>query len=194
VRDDFLSPDEVSRIGFAAVGGDVRISRHALFFAPERIRIGDHCRIDAFVILSAGFPGLRIGSHVHINAYSGFFGRAAIDVGDFCTFAQRCLVYSSNDDYSGETLTNSTVPDALRGSRDAPVSIGTHVIVGSGSVILAGVTIGDSSAVGALSLVKDDVEPFVIVAGIPARAIGERDRGHLDLAERVSTDQSRRGE
>lgn len=185
MRDDFLAADEVTAIGFAMVGSDVRISRHALFFSPERIQIGDHCRIDAFAILSAGFPGLQIGSHVHISAYSGFFGRAAIDVGDFSTFAPRCVVYSSNDDYSGQTLTNATVADELRGSQDAPVSIGSHVIVGSGSVILAGVTIGDSSAVGALSLVKDDVEPFSIVAGIPARVIAQRARDHVALAERL---------
>jgi galactoside O-acetyltransferase len=185
VRDDFLTVDEVRAIGFAAVGEDVRISRHALFFSPDRVTIGDHCRIDAFVILSAGRPGLRIGSHVHINAYTGFLGQAAIDVGDFTTLAARCLVYSSNDDYTGATLTNATVPAELRGSRDAPVSIGAHVIVGSGSVILAGVTVGDSAAVGALSLVRDDVEAFAIVAGSPARVIGRRERGHLDLAERL---------
>jgi galactoside O-acetyltransferase len=182
-NDDFLAPDDVAAIGFARVGNDAKISRHALVFAPERISIGDDCRIDAFAILSAGDDGLRIGSHVHINAYSGFFGRAAIDVGDFSTFAQRCLVYSSNDDYSGQTLTNSTVPDEVRGSLDAPVSIGSHVIIGAASVILAGVTIGNGAAVGALSLVKDDVAPFTIVAGIPARVIGRRDQGHVALAQ-----------
>jgi galactoside O-acetyltransferase len=186
VNDDFLEPDEVAAIGLAAVGRDVRISRHALFFAPQRISLGDSCRIDAFSILSAGPGGLSIGSHVHVGAYSGFFGRAAIRVGDFCTFAQRCLVYSSNDDYSGQTLTNAMVPTELRGSVDAPVSVGTHVIVGAGSVILAGTTIGDSAAVGALSLVKDDVEPFTIVAGVPARVVGQRDRGHLALVERLT--------
>ena len=74
------------------------------------------------------------------------------------------------------------------------MSVGSHVIVGSGSVILAGVTIGDSSAVGALSLVKQDVEPFSIVAGIPARLIRERDRGHLALAERLLEGRSGRVE
>ncbi len=69
-----------------------------------------------------------------------------------------------------------------RSVTSAPVVLGEHVIVGAGSVILPGVTIGQGAAVGALTLVrKDDVPPFTIVAGPRGEAIGERDRRLLEL-------------
>ena len=67
-----------------------------------------------------------------------------------------------------------------------PVRIEEHAIVGCGSVVLPGVVIGRGAAVGALSLVKRDVEPFTIVAGTPARPVGTRDRERLEaLAQRL---------
>jgi acetyltransferase-like isoleucine patch superfamily enzyme len=63
--------------------------------------------------------------------------------------------------------------------------IGSHVVLGAGSTVLAGVSIGESAAVGAMSLVKEDVRPYTIVAGIPARVIGDRSRQHRTLADRL---------
>ena len=94
-------------------------------------------------------------------------------------------MYSSNDDYSGATLTGPTVPAELSHVHAAPVHVGRHVIIGAGSVLLPGVTIGDGAAVGALSIVKRDVEPFTIVAGPDGRVIGERKRDLLELESRV---------
>jgi acetyltransferase-like isoleucine patch superfamily enzyme len=59
------------------------------------------------------------------------------------------------------------------------------VIVGAGSVILPGVTIGQGAAVGALTLVRKDVPPFTIVAGPRGEAIGERDRRLLELEQEL---------
>ncbi|WP_283101936.1 acyltransferase [Klebsiella pneumoniae] len=55
--------------------------------------------------------------------------------------------------------------------------------VGAGAIVLRGVTIGHHSVVGAAALVKRDVPPQTIVAGVPARAIG---RVELDGAGGVS--------
>jgi dTDP-4-amino-4,6-dideoxy-D-glucose acyltransferase len=180
---NFLSPDELARTGFGQVGVNARISRQALFFAPERIHVGDDVRIDAFCILSGGQPGLHIGRNVHISAYTSILGRAAVHIGDFATVSVRCSIFSSNDDYSGETMTNPTVPAALRGAVDAPVHIGPHAILGTGTVVLPGVRIGESAAIGAGSLVKADVPPFRMAAGVPARLLGQRGRRHRALAD-----------
>src|SRR5207253_5776672 len=102
-------------------------------------------------------------------------GREATVIDDYCTVSVRCSIFTSNDDYSGETMANPTVPEELRGVESAPVRLRSHSIVGAGSVILPGVTIGPSAAVGALSLVKDDVPERAIVAGTPA-TIARSDR------------------
>lgn len=179
---DFLTPDELASSGLAAVGEGVQISRHALLFSPERIQIGAHTRIDAFVVLAAGAGGIRIGRNVHISAHATILGAAGVDIGDFATISVRCSIFSSNDDYSGATLTNPTVPIDLRGVVDAPVRIGPHAVVGAGCVVLPGITIDESSAVGALSVVKQNVPAFAIAAGAPARIVGHRRDEHRNLA------------
>lgn len=184
-RSDFLSPEELAQIGFQAIGQHARVSRHALFFAPEHISLGDHVRIDAFCILSAGDKGLRIGRNVHVSAYAAILGQEAVEIGDFATVSTRCTIFSSNDDYTGAAMANATIPAAYRGALNAPVVLREHALLGAGCIVLPGVTIGGSACVGALSLVKADVGAFEIVAGVPARLIGRRQRGHCALAARL---------
>lgn len=52
-----------------------------------------------------------------------------------------------------------------------PINVGRNVWIGFDSCILPGVSIGEGSIVGARSVVRDDVAPFTIVAGNPARVI-----------------------
>jgi len=55
----------------------------------------------------------------------------------------------------------------------APVRIGEAAWIGFGSVVLKGVTIGDGAVVAAASVVTTDVSPRTVVAGNPARPVGE---------------------
>jgi acetyltransferase-like isoleucine patch superfamily enzyme len=60
--------------------------------------------------------------------------------------------------------------------RGGDVIIGNRVWIGCHALILPGVVIGEGAVVGAGAVVTKDVEPFAIVAGNPARKIGERNR------------------
>ena len=106
-------------------------------------------------------------------------------IGDFATISVRCTILSSNDDYSGATMGNATVPAIYRGAVDAPVRVHPHAMIGVGSILLPGITVGESACVGAASLVKADVAPFDVVAGVPARVIGRRRTEHRALAEQL---------
>jgi dTDP-4-amino-4,6-dideoxy-D-glucose acyltransferase len=181
----FLDAEGVRALGLAAVGEGVLIDADARIVGSRRIRIGAHARVDAFCVLSAGDGGIAIGDHVHVAAHCFLAGAARIELGDFSGVSGRTSIYSSTDDFSGLSLTGPTVPDELRRVDSRPVRVGRHVIVGAGSVILPGVTLHDGAAVGAMSLVRGDVEPFTIVAGNPARAIGMRERTLLELEQRV---------
>lgn len=179
-----LSRTEIEAIGFAAVGEEVYISELARFYGANRIAIGNHVRIDDFCVLSAGAGGIRIGNNVHIAVFSSLIGQGEIVLSDFSNISSRVAIYSSNDDYSGESLTNPTIPASFKNVHHAPVILGKHVIIGSGSVILPGVTLAEGVAIGALSLVSRDCGAFGIYAGCPAKRIKERSRALLDLEVR----------
>jgi acetyltransferase-like isoleucine patch superfamily enzyme len=179
-----LSREAIDALGFAAVGENVQISDRASFYGVSRIALGNNVRIDDFCVLSAGVGGISIGNHIHLAIYTSLMGAGKITLSDFCNISSRVAIYSSNDDYSGATMTNPTVPSEYTGVTHADVLLGKHVIVGSGSVILPGVTLEEGVAVGALSLVTRDCKAFGIYAGNPARRISERKRDLLELERR----------
>lgn len=176
-----LSEEQVKSIGFASIGAGVQISDKASFYGVSRIHIGSHVRIDDFCVLSAGKGGIELGNYIHIAIFSSLIGSGKIHLSDFCNISSRVSIYSSNDDYSGQHMTNPMVPTDFTAVHEANVLLEKHVIVGSGCVILPGVTLGQGSAVGALSLVKADCAPFGIYAGNPAVFIKERKKNMLDL-------------
>lgn len=176
-----LSHEDIEKLGFLSVGKGVQISDRASFYNAPKISIGNNVRIDDFCVLSAGLGGIFIGSHTHIGVLSSIIGAGKITISDFCNISSRVAIYSSNDDYSGAAMTNPTVPSQYTNVYHADVFLGRHVIIGSGSVILPGATLGEGVAVGALSLVKGNCEAFGIYAGSPVRRIKSRKRALLDL-------------
>lgn len=177
----FLTESQLNEIGFASVGHNVKISERAIFYNASKIVIGSHVRIDDFVVMSAGEHGIEIGNYVHIAIFCSLMGAERISLADYSGLSSRVSIYSSNDDYTGEFMTNPTVPMALRKVRQGPVMLEEHVIVGSGSVVLPGVIIRNGAAVGALSLVNKACDPFAVYAGVPAKRIGSRQQKILAL-------------
>ncbi len=178
----FLEQDELALIGLGRVGGGVLVSRYAVLHNPANIFLGNNVRIDDFCLVTAGDDEpVSVGSWVHLAAFSALFGRGGIAISDFATLSSRVSVYSTNDDYSGEHMTNPTVPARFTAVVTAPVAIGRHVVVGASTVILPGTTISDGCSVGALSLVRGTLEPWGIYAGVPARRIRDRSRRLLEL-------------
>jgi len=178
-----LSRDLVEQMGFASIGENVQISDRASFYNTSKISLGNNVRIDDFCVLSAGSGGISIGSYTHIAVYSSLIGAGKITLSDFCNISSRVSIYSSNDDYSGSVMTNPTLPSQYTGVTDGDVLLCKHVIVGSGSVILPGITLEEGVAIGALSLVKKDCAAFGIYAGNPAWRIKERKRDLLELEQ-----------
>ena len=177
----FLDAEALEAIGFASLGRNVSVSRHATIYGAGRIRIGDHSRIDDFCVLSAGEGGIEIGRHVHVATMCSLIGRGRIAIADYCNLSSRVAIYSSSDDYSGEHMTNPTLPAGFTDVDSRPVVLEEHVIVGCGSVVLPGSVLARGVAVGALSLVKASLAEFGIYAGAPAKRVAERSRRLLEL-------------
>ncbi|MFU8787388.1 MAG: acyltransferase [Methylobacter sp.] len=178
-----LSRELIGEMGFASVGDNVNISDRASFYNPSKISLGNNVRIDDFCVLSAGAGGISIGNNVHIAVFSSLIGAGKITLSDFCNISSRVSIYSSNDDYSGISMTNPTLPSQFTGVTHADVLLGKHVIVGCGSVILPGIILEEGVAVGALSLITKNCRAFGIYAGSPARRIKERKRDLLELEQ-----------
>lgn len=181
----FYTEDELSAIGFKSVGKNVRLSRKASIYNAANISFGDNVRIDDFVVMSAGIGGIELGNYIHIAVYTSLIGAGKIVLGDYANVSSKVAIYSSNDDYSGEWMTNPTVPSELTNVTHADVVIGKHVIIGCGSVVLPGVTLREGVAIGALTLVNRDCEAFGIYSGVPAKHIKNRQTNLLQLEKNL---------
>ncbi|MBT2188111.1 acyltransferase [Sphingobium nicotianae] len=178
----YLDADAIGRLGFAEVGDDVRIHATAVVANCEAISIGSNVRIDAFTVLSAG-TSITIADHVHIGSHCSLVGSEAIEIADFCGISHGTRIFSASDDYSGHALTGPTVPAEFRQITSGPVRLGRHVIIGSNTIVLPAVDIGEGAAIGAMSLVTKSLQGWTVYAGCPAIAIGTRSKALLEKAE-----------
>lgn len=177
--DSFYTGLELKDLGLRSYGDKVKISRKASLYNAEKICIGSNVRIDDFCILSGH---IELGDNIHIAAYSALYGgKDGIFISDFANISSRVSIYSVNDDYSGKSMTNPTIPDIYKDIDSRPVFIEKNVIIGSTCIVLPGVRLAEGSAVGCFSLVKNDLQPWSINAGIPAKKIKER---HKELLEK----------
>lgn len=179
----FILRENLEKMGFARLGKNVLLSEKASYYNCSKISLGDNIRIDDFCVLSAGSGGIVIGNFVHIAVFSLIIGSGKITLADFCGLSSNCKIYSSSDDYSGSFLTNPMVSDEFKNVQHADVNIGKHVIIGSGSIVLPGVTLEEGVAIGALSLVSKNCSAFGIYAGVPVRRLKERKRELLKREE-----------
>jgi galactoside O-acetyltransferase len=179
----WLTQDQITEMSFGTIGSNVLLSNKASFYNCQNIHIGNNVRIDDFCVISAGEGGIYIGSFIHVAVFTSLIGAGRILLEDFANLSSRVAIYSSTDDFTGTAMTNPMVPAEFTSVSHAPVRIGRHVIIGSGSVVLPGVVLEEGASVGALSLVNTNCDPFGIYAGVPAKFIAQRSRKLLDVEQ-----------
>lgn len=181
----FLNKKELNDLGFKSLGENVLISDKCSIYNAKNISIGDNTRIDDFAILSAGEGGIEIGKYVHIACFATIIGKGKVIMKDYSGLSSKVSIYSSSDNYNGEFMTNPCLPENLTNTIHKDVTIGKHVVVGSGSVVLPGVILDDGCAVGAMSLVNKSVEGQFIIAGVPAKPIKPRKLNIFELEKTI---------
>lgn len=164
---------ERQNVQFKSIGKNVQIFPLTVFTNPERISIGNNVRIDDFVMIMGGL-GVRIGNYVHIACFSNVGGGGELIMEDFSGLSAGCRIYTGTDNFGGNSLTNPTIPLKFRKPIRSFVKIGKHSILGTNVVVLPGVTIGEGAAIGAGSVVMQDIEPWTINAGNPVRVLKKR--------------------
>lgn len=182
----YYAEQELKALGLKSYGSNVKISRKASIYGAESISIGSNVRIDDFSILSGS---IEIGSFVHIAAYSALFaGSTGIEMMDYSGLSSRVVVYAESDDYGGDYLTNPTVGTEYTHIIKGKVTIKKHAIIGTSSVILPGVTIGEGVAVGSMSLINKSLDDWTICFGVPCNRIKKRNKGLLKFEEKINMD------
>lgn len=98
-----------------------------------------------------------------------------VTIGRYCAIAPGVTFQAHNHHISKpgmqHRLYNKTIGIPLGTPDDGPIKIGNDVWIGRDAIILPDVTIGDGAVVGAGSIVTQDVDPYAVVAGVPASLI-----------------------
>ena len=150
-------------------GDDVMVGRGLVFRHPETFEIGNGVFLGEQSMIQGRADGTcRIGDHVWIGPQAYFDARDLI-IEDNVGWGPGAKVLGST--HSGVPR---EVPIMQTDLEIRPVRIGAGADIGVNAIILPGVTIGCGAIVGAGAVVIEDVQPFSIVAGVPARFIRER--------------------
>jgi len=104
--------------------------------------------------------GVSIGPEVLLDA------RMGLEIGESTVIAYQSIIWSLNHDYN----------DIHFKAKGAQTTIGKYAWVCSRSIILPGITVGDYAVVASGAIVTKDVPPYAVVAGIPAKIVGYREK------------------
>lgn len=152
------------------IASDVSLGKDVTIFQPELVNlygctIAAETKIGAFVEIQKNASiGLRCKISSHTFICEGVTIEDEVFVGHAVMFTNDPYPRAVNDDGSLQTEADWTV---------VPTLVKRRASIGSNATIMAGVTIGESALVGAGAVVTSDVADYAIVAGVPARVIGD---------------------
>lgn len=138
------------RYSFLKLSG-VRLAKNVRFYQGFHIRNSKGIEI---------CDGVSIGPKVLLD------GRMGLKIGKGVVIAYEAIIWTLNHDYN----------DLNFKAKGASVEIGEYAWICSRSIILPGICIGKGAVVAAGAVVTKNVPPFAIVAGIPAKIIGYREK------------------
>ena len=152
------------------IAADVKLGAGVKVFQPELVNlygctIGAGTKVGAFVEIQ---KNATVGARCKISSHSFICEGVTIEdevfVGHGVMFTNDRYPRAVNDDGSLQTESDWEV---------VPTHVKQRAAIGSNDTIVAGVVIGESALVGAGAVVTTDVPDYAIVAGVPARVIGD---------------------
>lgn len=148
-------------------GSKSKISPLAKIRKPEMVNIGDDTRIFPYTVLKPQENGIDIGNHCTIHEFGFLAGD--ISIGDGVRIAQKVSMHSFDHKMkSSQKIRKQPL-------RQGEIVIQDDVWIGCDVTILKDVEVGEGAVIGAGSIVTDDIEPYAVVAGNPAKQIDTRD-------------------
>ncbi len=149
---------------------NVRLGNGVRIFQPDLVNlygctIGDETKIGPFVEIQSG---ATIGARCKVSSHSficeGVILEDEVFIGHGVMFTNDIYPRSTNPDGSMQTGDDWQVVETI---------IKKRASIGSNATIICGITIGENALVGAGAVVTKDVSAYAIVAGVPAKVIGD---------------------
>jgi maltose O-acetyltransferase len=136
-----------------------------------------HVHFGEGVVIGPDFQGffsgpVSFGQGVFVNRGGHFVAMAGLSIGDDVRFGERVSLHDESHVFEPVSETAAHRDDY----RTKPITIGDRVWIGANVVILPGVTIGADSVVAAGAVVRADIPPGVLAAGVPAVVVRELKR------------------
>jgi acetyltransferase-like isoleucine patch superfamily enzyme len=133
-----------------------------------RLEIGSQVLFEPGVWITAPAPArIRIGAGTFLNQGVMVAAAELVEIGEHCMFANGCFITDANHRFD-----DPDKPVPWQGfSSKGPTRIGDNTWCGANVVITSGVTIGERCVIGANSVVTEDLPPFSIAAGAPAKVL-----------------------
>ena len=157
-----------------SVGRRLRMEELPYIYGVGRIVVGDGVRLSGKSSIAFGrsywdVPELLIGDGTFVGHDCGFHVARSVRLGRHCLLARGVQVFDMDGhplDADRRRAGDPTSPEDIH-----PVVIGDDVWVGTGALILKGVTVGDRAVIAARAVVTKDVPADTVVAGNPARVV-----------------------
>lgn len=135
-----------------------------------RVTLGPHVTVGPGCTL---FGDVEVGRGTKLNGGIEVVGE--VSFGNYCALAPDIRFQQKNHEISKPAMQGRfygrVLDSDLEYMPEDPITVGSDVWMGARAMVLPGVTIGDGAVVGAGSIVTDDVDPYAVVAGVPASHI-----------------------
>ncbi|MDG4714325.1 acyltransferase [Winogradskyella marincola] len=135
------------------------------------IEIGDNCHIFENVIIATYGGNIKIGSQTSINPFCVLYGHGNLTIGDDVRIATQSVFVPANHNYD-----ELDIPIRKQGLTKKGIIIENNVWIGAGVKVLDGVYIEENVIVAAGSVVNKNIERGLIVGGVPAKLIRNRNK------------------
>jgi acetyltransferase-like isoleucine patch superfamily enzyme len=191
---------------FGKCEGRLFVGKRLTLLFPRRIRVGRGVYLgDYSYINGLARNGIQIGNHVSIREFGWIQATSSLEdlgeglcIGDNTYIGPRCILGAGGGIRIGSNVTIGAGVNLLaenhefreadqlinrQGTVRQGIVVEDDVWIGNGAIILDGVHVGRGAVIGAASIVTKDVLPNAIVAGNPAKIIGQRGQSRNDMRD-----------
>lgn len=164
------------RMFLKSLGKNVLIDVGVFLSGPANISIGEYTWIDQHVSLNGMLGEISIGKRVHVGPFTQIWAREPVAIEDYVGISSFVKILANSEVSSGgKRMSGPMIPEEQKGYQTAPITIRKDAAIGTTSLILPGVEIGEGAVVGPNSTIMKNIKPYDVVMGL-GKTIAVRDK------------------